>query len=157
MGKMTAAHKTLPFDTVVEVRNLDNGKKTVVRINDRGPFAKGRIIDLSQKAAREIDMIGPGTAKVKLKILKAPEVPLGVTRSYTIQVGAFREKKNAEKLAKRLAKKYDPVDLKEVKGSDRVFFRVRVGRASSNSQARELAKQLEREKGVETAVVVRLK
>ena len=69
---LTAAHKTLPFNTIVEVTNLDNGSKTEVRINDRGPFIKGRIIDLSKKAATEIDIINSGTAKVSLKIIKMP-------------------------------------------------------------------------------------
>ncbi len=69
MYDMTAAHKTLPMNTVVRVDKLENGKSIVVRINDRGPFVRGRIIDLSNKAAREIEMIGKGTAKVKLTVL----------------------------------------------------------------------------------------
>ena len=72
MNKMTAAHKTLPFDTIVKVHNLDNGRNVTVRINDRGPFIKGRIIDLSRQAARELDMIGPGTARVGLEIIQWP-------------------------------------------------------------------------------------
>ena len=68
MNALTAAHRTLPFGTVVRVTNLDNGRSVVVRINDRGPFKKGRIIDLSRKAARELDMIGPGVVKVRLKV-----------------------------------------------------------------------------------------
>lgn len=64
--KMTAAHKTLPFNTILKVKNLDNGKSILVRVNDRGPFAKDRIIDLSKKAAMELGMISTGTARVKL-------------------------------------------------------------------------------------------
>ncbi len=64
---LTAAHKTLPFGTVVKVTNLSNGKTVIVTINDRGPYAKGRIIDLSEKAAANIDMINQGVAQVKLK------------------------------------------------------------------------------------------
>ena len=64
MNAMTAAHRTLPFNTMVLVENLDNGRSVKVRINDRGPFAKGRIIDLSKAAAEKMDMIGPGTARV---------------------------------------------------------------------------------------------
>ena len=83
MDKLTAAHKTLAFDTWVEVTNLDNGKKITVRINDRGPFVRGRIIDLSRAAARRIEMIGPGTARVRLKVTKVtsgqiPEGPLSL-------------------------------------------------------------------------------
>jgi rare lipoprotein A len=67
---MTAAHKTLPFDTVVRVKNLNNGEEVDVRINDRGPFVKGRVIDLSLLAAKQIDLVGPGVAPVKLKVMK---------------------------------------------------------------------------------------
>lgn len=69
MYDMTAAHKTLPMNTVVKVDNLDNGKSTIVRINDRGPFVSGRIIDLSNKAAHSINMVGNGTARVKVTVL----------------------------------------------------------------------------------------
>lgn len=100
MDGFTAAHRTLPFNTVVRVLNLDNGKSTVVRINDRGPFAKNRIIDLSRRAASEIGMIGPGTAHVRLYIL---EGDLAVARNrdlkvatYTIQLGSFRGEREAE-------------------------------------------------------------
>ena len=69
-GKITAAHKTLPFGTKVEVTNLSNNKSVVVRINDRGPYISGRIIDLTKAAAREIDMVGAGVAKVKIRYKK---------------------------------------------------------------------------------------
>jgi rare lipoprotein A len=69
-GKITAAHKTLPFGTKVEVTNLSNNKSVVVRINDRGPFIRGRIIDLTKAAARKIDMVGAGVAKVKIRYKK---------------------------------------------------------------------------------------
>jgi rare lipoprotein A len=72
MEAMTAAHRTLPFGTVVQVDNLDNGQRTRVRINDRGPFVRGRIIDLSRRAARELDMVGAGIARVRITILEAP-------------------------------------------------------------------------------------
>lgn len=73
MYAYTAAHKTLPLGTVVKVTNEDNGKTTEVRINDRGPYVKGRIIDLSRTAGRAIDIRGTGTAKVKLDIVKFPK------------------------------------------------------------------------------------
>ena len=73
MEKMTAAHKTLPFETWVRVKNLSNKKTCEVRITDRGPFVAGRIIDLSHAAAQAIDLIGPGTAKVKLTVIKPPK------------------------------------------------------------------------------------
>ena len=67
-NKMTAAHKTLPFGTKVYVKNLENGKSAVVRINDRGPFKKGRVIDLSKAAAKKLDITKTGTAKVRIKV-----------------------------------------------------------------------------------------
>ena len=72
MEQLTAAHPTLPFQTFIEVTNLDNGKRVTVRITDRGPFAKGRILDLSHAAARAIEMLGPGTARVRLRVIKTP-------------------------------------------------------------------------------------
>jgi len=72
MNKLTAAHQTLPFHTLVEVENMENGKKVTVRINDRGPFIDGRIIDLSRKAAKQIGIYAPGTAPVRLRITKTP-------------------------------------------------------------------------------------
>ena len=72
MRQLTAAHRSLPFQTWVEVTNLSNGKQVDVRINDRGPFAKGRVLDLSQAAARDIDMLRAGTARVRLKVIPPP-------------------------------------------------------------------------------------
>ena len=70
MNQLTAAHQTLPFNSRVRVTNLENGKSVVVRINDRGPFKDERIIDLSLAAAKSLEMIGPGTAKVKLEVIE---------------------------------------------------------------------------------------
>src|ERR1700727_880757 len=75
MEQMTAAHRTLPFGTEVRVHDLDNQKSVEVRINDRGPFVDGRVIDLSHAAARAIEMLGPGTARVRLEILSIPAAP----------------------------------------------------------------------------------
>ena len=90
---MTAAHKTLPFGTMVKVTNLDNGATAIVRINDRGPFVEGRIIDLSRAAADALGMVGIGVAHVSLEIIGfAADKDL-----YAIQVGAYGLEKNAEK------------------------------------------------------------
>lgn len=75
MNRLTAAHRTLPFGTWVEVANLSNANRVTVRITDRGPFVHGRVIDLSRAAAKQIDMIGSGTARVRLKVVRAPAVP----------------------------------------------------------------------------------
>ncbi len=90
---MTAAHKTLPFGTIVKVTNEDNGKSTLVKINDRGPFVEGRIIDLSRAAAEQLDMVGQGVARVSLDIVDF------VTDKdlYAVQVGAYALERNAEK------------------------------------------------------------
>jgi rare lipoprotein A len=76
MEKLTAAHRTLPFDTWVEVTNLENKKRVEVRITDRGPFIGGRIIDLSLAAAREIDMVQAGIVRVKIKVIPKPRSPI---------------------------------------------------------------------------------
>jgi rare lipoprotein A len=73
MDAMTAAHRTLPFGTVLQVVNLDNGRAVRVRVNDRGPYVDGRVIDLSRGAARELDMVGPGTARVHVTVIEPAE------------------------------------------------------------------------------------
>jgi len=95
MDDMTAAHQRLPFGTRVQVHNLDNGLRTEVRINDRGPFVDDRIIDLSMAAAREIEMLGPGTARVRISVV---EMSAMLTCSM-VQVGAFADAANAESVA----------------------------------------------------------
>ena len=69
MNQLTAAHRTLPFDTVVQVRNRDNGRRVEVRITDRGPFVRGRIIDLSYEAAKQLEMLGPGVVPVEIRVI----------------------------------------------------------------------------------------
>ncbi len=147
MEAMTAAHKTLPFGTMVEVRNLDNGRTARVRINDRGPFVRGRIIDLSRAAARAIEMLGPGTARVEIRA----ELPARTDPSvaYTVQVGAFRDRSRAVELAARLQRHYDARIVTEGR-----LHRVRVGGDLSARKARELAARLRRD-GYEAVVVGR--
>ena len=88
MYKMTAAHRTLPFNSMVRVTNLSNGKSTTVRITDRGPFVDNRIIDLSKAAAQEIESIGPGVVPVRIEVLSGPDPFSGY---FTVQVGAFKD------------------------------------------------------------------
>src|SRR5579884_2306404 len=92
MEKLTAAHRTLPFGTWVEVRNLENNKVVTVRITDRGPFVHGRIIDLSRAAAMQIGMLGPGLAKVRLRVVTPPQ-ELPAVNLYAVQVGAFQDQR----------------------------------------------------------------
>ena len=122
MRKMTAAHLALPFDTWVRVTNQSNGLATKVRINDRGPFVKGRIIDLSEAAAEEIDMIGPGTARVQLEVVEGPTP----TSGYVVQIGSFGERTNADELLSDLNRLGYEAELEEAQTDDGVRFRVLV-------------------------------
>ncbi len=150
MEKMTAAHRTLPFGTVVRVYNLENNHTVEVRINDRGPFVDGRIIDLSRAAAREIQMLGPGTAKVRLQVIAMPEVPEGY---YAVQVGAFRDRSNAERQREKLARRFGNARLVS-RADTPELWRVVVGQEASSEQAAELAATLRTEFG--PAFVVRV-
>lgn len=154
----TAAHKTLPFGTRVRVENLSNPKEIVVRINDRGPFVKQRIIDLSYGAAKKIGLVGPGTARVRLTALskKVGTVRAGTTRKplveatdfnkgrFTIQVGAFQERENAERLGARLRVIFDYVSITpHVPLNSEIFYRVRVSLSESLTGAGRIVKELE--------------
>jgi rare lipoprotein A len=152
MNKLTAAHRTLPFETVVRVTNLSNGKITTVRITDRGPFVDNRIIDLSQAAAREIESIGPGVVPVRLEVLGNVDVSAGF---FTVQVGAFRERANAERLRERLSASYSPIFIQQIEAAQNSFYRVRVGKISGEEAAQQYADQLRSKEGF-TPFVVRL-
>jgi len=140
MNDMTAAHKTLPFGTWVLVTNLDNGRSVAVRINDRGPFVAGRIIDLSYAAARMLGVVGPGTAPVRLELLDQA-APLPPSQGFAVQVGAFADKANAERLRDELAVRFGDVAVSALSASGRVYYRVRVG-AKSRDEAEAIARRL---------------
>ncbi|HEV2426144.1 MAG TPA: septal ring lytic transglycosylase RlpA family protein [Terriglobia bacterium] len=154
MYAMTAAHRTLPFGTHVRVYDLDNGQTVEVRINDRGPFVEGRIIDLSYAAARAMGMAGAGIARVRLEILN-PAV-LSEPGIFAVQVGAFRERANADRLRDRIGERFQPVIIQSYDRGDGLYHRVRVGQESTEEAARELGRQLQ-QAGLATDVfVVRL-
>lgn len=144
MHAMTAAHKTLPLGTVVSVRNLRNGRKIVVRINDRGPFVRGRIIDLSNAAAKKIGMIAEGTAPVEIKALETISKNGRATRpvpdldkgNFTVQVGAFADRLRAMRVKAGLEKEYRTVSVTTFVKNGTTFHRVRAGRFSSLVRAR---------------------
>jgi peptidoglycan lytic transglycosylase len=151
MNKLTAAHRTLPFETMVRVTNETNGKSTVVRITDRGPFVNNRIIDLSYAAAREIESIGPGVVPVRLEVLSTginPEAGF-----FTIQVGSFRERANAEKMRQRLSATYSPTFVKRYDTTSGVFYRVHVGKVSGEEAAKEFGERLWSDEGVNPMVI----
>ena len=145
MYALTAAHKTLPLGTYVRVRNLENNRRVDLRINDRGPFVKDRIIDLSYMAAKEIDIVGSGTARVEIVALATPVVSNGGTPHYepvdlyagnfTFQVGAFVNRENAERLTAKLGKTYKNAHIAVYDRGDQIFYRVRVGSFTSLEQA----------------------
>jgi rare lipoprotein A len=143
MNDMTAAHPTLPFGTYVMVTNLDNDRSAVVRINDRGPFAKGRIIDLSYAAARVLGIVGPGTARVRLDVLrgfKAPDTTVRRPAAVWIQVGAFSVQESAYTILRRLEKTYPGVAVSQIKTANGTYFRVRV--RTDEAGAKGLAERL---------------
>ena len=158
MYGISAAHKTLPFGTMVRVTNLQNGRQLDIRINDRGPFIRGRIIDLSYGAAKKLGVVGPGTAPVKIVALAAPmhSAPasgsggrfeaVDLTRgNFTFQVGAFQERANAERLARRLEKLYTNVHIASFDRGDGLYHRVRVGRAHRLEEAETYERTLMRQ------------
>jgi rare lipoprotein A len=153
MHKLTAAHRTLPFETIVRVTNLSNGKSTVVRITDRGPFVDNRIIDLSMAAAQEIDSVGAGVVPVRLQILSPGIDP--TSGFFTVQVGAFRERENAERLRNRLNAEYSPIFIQSYDSPDGLFYRVRVGKIPGQDAAQKFGQRL-RDRGDFTPMVVRL-
>ncbi|HEY1424768.1 MAG TPA: septal ring lytic transglycosylase RlpA family protein [Candidatus Acidoferrum sp.] len=150
MNKMTAAHRTMAFGTIVKVTNLTNGKTAVVRIIDRGPFVDNRIIDLSMAAAKEIESIGPGVVPVRLEVISGAD-PFG--GFFTVQVGAFKEKDNAEKLRARLNQTYPPSTIQQVALDDGTFYRVRAGKISGERAAQKFADDLHSKEGFHTMVI----
>ena len=187
MYKLTAAHKELPFHTLVEVINLDNYKKVTVRINDRGPFVKGRIIDLSKKAAQRIGIENTGTARVRLRIIKPTEIgrstpyedktketdvetetitetniedvhmapPVTPTTSepgeYYLQAGAFRSKKNAKRLLRRIQRIVPEIsDLFKI-NYNKGFYKVVSSKMDLRDAAVELKNRLD-EFGIDTYI-----
>jgi rare lipoprotein A len=154
MEKMTAAHCTLPFNTWVRVYDLDNNRTTEVRITDRGPFVSGRIIDLSHAAARQLEMIGPGVARVRIEVIRTPlEAVAGL---FAVQVGAFRDRANAERLRSRMEARYGSARLLQ-RAENPAVWRVLVGAETSEDGANRLAERIRQDSLEKTsAFVVRI-
>lgn len=147
---LTAAHQTLPLGTRVMVTNLDSGRSTEVAINDRGPFAKGRILDLSYGAAKTLGMIGPGTIPVRIEVLDSGPNKIQTIRQsldYTLQVGSFTELDNAQKVKNQVAKSYPQIaeiSIVPLYGKDTIYYRVQLGTFSNRREAENHAQQLAR-------------
>ena len=152
MNKLTAAHRTMAFNTMVRVTNLSNGKTVVVRITDRGPFVENRIIDLSRAAAQAIESIGPGVVPVRLEVMSEND-PFG--GYFTVQIGAFKEKANADRLRERMDALYPPATIQQVTLDEGTFYRVRVGRILGEQLAQRFADDLKAREGFH-AMVIRL-
>jgi len=136
---LTAAHRTLPLGTRVEVTHVGTGRSVEVRINDRGPFVDGRIIDLSYAAAEQLGMIGPGTGEVRIEVLGATDGRLPAAR-YAVQVGSFADADNADRLRRRLESHFEEVFVSVLEADAGRYHRVRLGpfdrRETAVAQAR---------------------
>ncbi len=167
MHAMTAAHKTLPIPVYVHVHNLDNGRSTIVKVNDRGPFIAGRIIDLSYAAAKKLGVDGPGTANVEIRVIeKGESKPTSVVRSVPlkpdiedelslfIQMGSFANQLNANNLVEDLlASNEKAVKISELQTDGGLLYRVRVGPLIDIDEANAILSRL-RSKGFLTAHIV---
>lgn len=145
MNDMTAAHRSLPFNTIVKVTNLDNGKSVRVRINDRGPYVDNRIIDLSREAARRIDMENAGVANVRIELVSEGDRP--VTRNsarsveqFTVQLASF----NTREEARNAAREIRGARVVEVQIGNRKVYRVYYGTYSSKRNAERAQRRLSR-------------
>lgn len=176
MDAMTCAHKTLPFGTKLLLKNLENGKSARVVVNDRGPFVRGRDIDLSRAAAKRLGILGPGTGKVRVtklgrdsryeKYIKGAKTFQKSTKRYertarkrtakrgyfTIQVASFADKSNAAYMEKGLGLNYKRVKVVENWVAGKRYYRVRVGKFKSETSAEGTAGRLA-EEGYDTNVV----
>jgi rare lipoprotein A len=139
MYQLTCAHNTLPLGTMVMVTNLENGRSVELKVNDRGPFVKGRIIDLSYAAARMLDMHEQGTAMVRVEVIGS--VPELVQR-YTLQVGSFIDETNARNLAEQLRKEFENVQITTMETPTQKYHRVRVGQFDTRESALITAERL---------------
>jgi rare lipoprotein A len=147
MHAMTAAHKTLPLGVFVKVRNRDNGREAVIRVNDRGPFVKNRIIDLSYTAAKKLGVDAKGTAPVRIEALgyratgtsgeeyNAPENY--DSGNYSVQVGSFKDQQNAKRLAEEMKKLHGHGEVRSAMVNGEQYFRVQAGKYSSLHDAED--------------------
>ncbi|MEW6376081.1 MAG: septal ring lytic transglycosylase RlpA family protein [Thermodesulfobacteriota bacterium] len=139
MYQLTCAHNTLPLGTVVMVTNLENGRSLELKVNDRGPFVKERIIDVSYAAAQMLGMWEKGTALVKVEVVSVAIEPV---LRFTLQVGSFADENNAQKLAEQLRKSFENVYVTIVETLTQKYHRVRVGQFETRDAALVLAEKL---------------
>lgn len=164
MHEMTAAHKILPMDTMLLVTNLDNGRKTVVRVNDRGPFVQGRILDLSYKAARTLEIVEDGTARVQIVALAEGETRgagqqpilhyknLSIGEFY-VQIGSFAQRFNAARLQKRFTDAGHTTVIQKTFNPEPILYRVQVYVGKTLQDARRAERAL-LERGYRGAFII---
>ncbi|MGZ3592072.1 MAG: septal ring lytic transglycosylase RlpA family protein [Thermodesulfobacteriota bacterium] len=151
MHQLTCAHNTLPLGTMVMVTNLENGKSVELKVNDRGPFVKERIIDVSYAAAQMLGMWEKGTAPVKVEVISlAPEL----VQRFTLQVGSFVDETNAQRLAEQLRKNFENVTITTLETPTQKYHRVRVGQFDTKESALVMAEKLS-QKGFKVLVTSR--
>ncbi|BCA53409.1 hypothetical protein W02_05490 [Nitrospira sp. KM1] len=151
MHQLTAAHRTLPLGSIAIVRSPATDRQITVRINDRGPFARGRILDLSLAGAQALGMVGSGTAQVELRVIgfKGRADHMGALR---VQIGAFADQNNALILLERARRIYFPGRIQAVELTEGRRFRVQVGEFRSEQQAEAAASKLESELGTQSFI-----
>jgi peptidoglycan lytic transglycosylase len=142
--QMTAASSIFPLGSRVIVTDLGNGRVVEVRINDRGPFRKGRKIDLSHGAARALGMVGPGTALVRMDLVSTPAFDSAGEPQYFVQAGSYADRRNAEKIRAHLAAYYPDARLSELDTRGGHYYRVRMGGFATREQAQARAVQTAR-------------
>ena len=147
---LTAAHRSLPLGTQVMVTNLENGQAIEVRINDRGPFVEGRIIDLSLAAAKSIGVYAPGTALVRIEVLSAPTPRLAVL--YAVQVGSYTDADKASNLKQALTQHFSLVYISPLSSGRFRYYQVRLGPFTERVQAERQARSAARA-GLQSVVV----
>lgn len=151
MHKLTAAHRTLPLGSVAVIRSTSTGRQVTVRINDRGPFAKGRVLDLSFAGAQALGMTGQGTDQIELRVVgfQGRMSDMGFLR---VQIGSFAEQQNALKLLQQAKRVYSGGRIQTVDLPDGRRYRVQVGEFTTESQAESAANRLESDLSVQSFV-----
>jgi rare lipoprotein A len=152
MYKLTAAHRTLPLGSVAVVHSFTSGRQVTVRINDRGPFAKGRILDLSLAGAEALEMVGNGTDQIELRVIGYVARPegMGVLR---VQVGAFADLQNARALLAQIRRDFSDGRITQVDLPEGRRYRVQIGRFLTESEAQISAARLDRTFSLQSLVV----
>jgi len=141
MYQVSAAHREIPLGSWVEVTNLTNGRSLTVRINDRGPFVEGRIIDLSYAAASLLGVVGPGVAQVRVRLSQPPQGAPGPVR-YAIQAASFTAESSARALKAELEPQVAGVHIVKAMVGGETYYRVRIGNFPSRADAQATAERL---------------